>query len=121
MRPSCTSERTWLVGRGCSATQAPRHPRKVQQRREAAAAGKTRPNFKSTMPVVTRKATATNESERKASDDACRATTGCSPSAMPLAKAAAIVKAGSFMALFATAQAFQYEKFAETGRTNAFP
>src|SRR5882672_7613330 len=121
MRPSPTSERTWFVGRGCSATQAPRHPRNIQQRREAAAARKRRPNFKSAMLVVTSKATATNETERKASDDACRATTGCRPSAMPTAKAAAIATAGSFMALFATAQAFQYEKSAETDRTNAFP
>src|SRR6266481_5763310 len=121
MRPCPTRERTWFAGRGCSATQAPRHPRNTQQRREAAAAEKTRPDCKSTMPVMTSKATATNERERKAIDNACRATAGCRPSTMPLAKAAAIATAGSFMALFATAQAFQYEKSAETDRTNAFP
>src|SRR6266446_5627980 len=109
----------FLVG-GYSATQAPMLPSNIQKRRGAAAARNKRPSVQSTMPVVTSKATTTNESERKASDDACRATKGCGPSAIPLAKAAAIATAGSFMALFATAQAFQYEKSVETDRRNAF-
>src|SRR5207249_2012062 len=110
----------WFAGRGCSATQVPRHPRSIQQRREAATARERRPNFQKTIPAVTSNATIKNRSERKAGDGARRATTGCRPNAMPTAKAAAIATAGSFMALFATAQAFQYEKSAETDRTNAF-
>jgi len=91
---------------------------KYPAEKEVAAAGKTRPNFKSTMPVVTRKPrprTKVRESERRRG----RATTDASPSAMPLAKARANRHGRSFMALFATAQAFQYEKSAETDRTNA--
>src|SRR6266436_9014642 len=108
------SEITWSASRGCSAAQTARNPSNAQLEREVAAARLRRPIFANKAPVGMRTAIARKQMERKRDEAAFPATTGCRPSRMPPANAAAIATAGNLMALFATSRAFRCEMFGGT-------
>src|SRR5260370_33990124 len=71
-------------------------------------------------PAKTTRTATLREENNRAGDDAFRAIAGCTPRAIPLAKAAAIATAGSLMALFATSRVFRRARLAERNRTKAF-